>query len=122
MVGAGEPPLAQDIRARGGKAHAFGVDAWSEEETPERFRVIKSDIGLLEVMVFNIGANVTFPGVDTTARVFQKTWRWLGHPLEAKSRCASLYTSVPMAHESKPEAPVGPAAFRNGARAREPYV
>jgi NAD(P)-dependent dehydrogenase (short-subunit alcohol dehydrogenase family) len=66
--------LARDIRKSGGKAHAFGVDARSEDETNALFRKIESDVGALEVMVFNIGANVSFAGVDTTVRVFQKVW------------------------------------------------
>src|SRR3990167_2856845 len=51
---------AQDIRARGGVVHAKGVDARSEEETIALFAEIERDIGPIEVVVFNIGANVRF--------------------------------------------------------------
>lgn len=66
--------LAQDIRTTGGEAHAFGVDARSEEETTQLFATIERDIGPIEVLVFNIGANVQFGIRETTARVFTKVW------------------------------------------------
>ncbi|MDP3748620.1 MAG: SDR family NAD(P)-dependent oxidoreductase [Phenylobacterium sp.] len=65
---------AQDIRARGGVVHAKGVDARSEEETIALFAEIERDIGPIEVVVFNIGANVRFSIEETTARVFHKVW------------------------------------------------
>ena len=66
--------LAAEIRAKGGKAHALGVDARSEEETIALFDRIEREIAPLEVVVFNIGANVRFGVVETTARVFTKVW------------------------------------------------
>jgi NAD(P)-dependent dehydrogenase (short-subunit alcohol dehydrogenase family) len=66
--------LVASIRADGGKAHAFGVDAREEAEMIGLFETIERDIGPLEVVVFNIGANVRFPIVETTSRVFTKVW------------------------------------------------
>jgi NAD(P)-dependent dehydrogenase (short-subunit alcohol dehydrogenase family) len=66
--------LAQSIRADGGRAHAYGVDARSEEEMAALFAAIERDVGPLEVVVFNIGANVRFGIRETTARVFTKVW------------------------------------------------
>ncbi|MFM1959072.1 MAG: hypothetical protein RL588_589 [Pseudomonadota bacterium] len=66
--------LAEDIRAVGGEAHAFGCDAREEAEVVALFDRIEAEIGPLEVVVFNIGANVRFPIVETTARVFTKVW------------------------------------------------
>jgi len=66
--------LAEEIRATGGSAHAFGCDAREEAEVIALFDRIEADIGPLEVVVFNIGANVRFPVVETTARVFTKVW------------------------------------------------
>lgn len=66
--------IAQRIRDAGGVAHARGVDARSEEETVALFEEIERDIGPLDVVVFNIGANVRFPIEATTARVFTKVW------------------------------------------------
>jgi NAD(P)-dependent dehydrogenase (short-subunit alcohol dehydrogenase family) len=66
--------LVAEIRASGGEAHAFGVDARSEEETVALFDRIEHDIGPVEVVVFNIGANVRFGIRETTTRVFTKVW------------------------------------------------
>ena len=66
--------LAEAIRGTGGEAHAFGVDARSEEETIELFATIERDIGPISVVVFNIGANVQFGIRETTTRVFTKVW------------------------------------------------
>ncbi len=66
--------LAKAIRSTGGEAHAFGVDARSEEETIELFATIERDIGPISVVVFNIGANVQFGIRETTTRVFTKVW------------------------------------------------
>lgn len=66
--------LADEIRAAGGEAHAFGCDARDETEVMSLFERIEAEIGPLEVVVFNIGANVRFPIVETTSRVFTKVW------------------------------------------------
>ena len=66
--------IAQGIRSQGGVVHARGVDARSEEETVALFQEIERDIGPLEVVVFNIGANVRFAIEATTVRVFTKVW------------------------------------------------
>jgi NAD(P)-dependent dehydrogenase (short-subunit alcohol dehydrogenase family) len=63
--------LAREI---GPQAHAFGVDARSEEETVALFDRIEREIGPIGVVVFNIGANVRFGIRETTARVFTKVW------------------------------------------------
>lgn len=66
--------LANDIHARGGKARPYGVDARSEEEMVALFDRIENEVGPLEVVVFNIGANVRFGVQETTSRVFHKVW------------------------------------------------
>ena len=66
--------LAQSIRDAGGRARAYGVDARSEDETIALFARIEKEIGPLEVVVFNIGANVNFPITETTTQVFTKVW------------------------------------------------
>jgi len=66
--------LVAEIAKAGGSGHAFGVDARDEEATIELFAKIEKDIAPLEVVVFNIGANVWFPIVDTTTQVFRKVW------------------------------------------------
>lgn len=66
--------LAEEIRAEGGEAHAMGVDARDEAEMTPLFDRIEKDIGPLEVVVFNIGANVHFNIRETTTRVYSKVW------------------------------------------------
>ncbi|MGO4761644.1 SDR family oxidoreductase [Cupriavidus sp. 2KB_3] len=67
-------PLVDQIRAEGGEAHAFGCDARKEEDTVALIERIERDIAPLEVAVFNIGANVNFPILETTSRVYFKVW------------------------------------------------
>lgn len=67
-------PLVERIEADGGQARAFGSDARKEDEVVELFATIEREVGPLEVVVFNIGANVMFPIRDTTTRVFTKVW------------------------------------------------
>jgi NAD(P)-dependent dehydrogenase (short-subunit alcohol dehydrogenase family) len=68
-------PLAAEIRAAGGEAHPFSLDAREEDQVTELFARIERDIGPLEVVVFNVGANVSFPIRETTTRVFTKVWQ-----------------------------------------------
>jgi NAD(P)-dependent dehydrogenase (short-subunit alcohol dehydrogenase family) len=67
-------PLVAEIEEQGGEARAFGVDAREEEQVVALFDEIERDIAPLEIVVFNIGANVNFPIRDTTARVYRKVW------------------------------------------------
>lgn len=66
--------LARRIRDEGGIAHAFGVDAREEDEMAPFVERIEREIGPIAVAVYNIGANVRFPIVETTTRVFRKVW------------------------------------------------
>jgi NAD(P)-dependent dehydrogenase (short-subunit alcohol dehydrogenase family) len=66
--------VAADIQSRGGEARAYGVDARSEAEMVALFETIEREVGPLEVVVFNIGANVRFGIRETTTRVFTKVW------------------------------------------------
>jgi NAD(P)-dependent dehydrogenase (short-subunit alcohol dehydrogenase family) len=66
--------LAQTIRAGGGVAHAFGLDARVESDVAALVGRIEREIGPIEVLVFNIGANVRFPVVETTTQVYSKVW------------------------------------------------
>jgi len=67
-------PLVQRIRADGGVAHAFGSDARKEDQVIELVSHVESDIAPIEVLVFNIGANVRFAIAQTTSRVYYKVW------------------------------------------------
>jgi NAD(P)-dependent dehydrogenase (short-subunit alcohol dehydrogenase family) len=67
-------PLVDGIHAAGGKAFAFGSDARKEEEVIALFEKVESEIGPVEVLVFNIGANVPCSILDETARKYFKIW------------------------------------------------
>jgi NAD(P)-dependent dehydrogenase (short-subunit alcohol dehydrogenase family) len=66
--------LAETIRAEGGEAYGFGLDARVEEGVVALVERIEREIGAIEVLVFNIGANVRFPVGETTTRVYSKVW------------------------------------------------
>lgn len=66
--------LASALRVQGGQAYAFGVDARDEDAMIGLFDAIEADIGPIDVVAFNIGANVAFDIVETTTRVYQKVW------------------------------------------------
>ena len=67
-------PLVADIKAAGGEAHAYGVDARKEDNMIALVADIERDVAPIEIAVFNIGANVNFPIRDTTSRVYYKVW------------------------------------------------
>jgi NAD(P)-dependent dehydrogenase (short-subunit alcohol dehydrogenase family) len=62
------------IEAEGGKAYGFSCDARKEEEVVQLVEQIESSIGPIEVLVFNIGANVPCSILDETARKYFKIW------------------------------------------------
>jgi NAD(P)-dependent dehydrogenase (short-subunit alcohol dehydrogenase family) len=67
-------PLVEEIRAAGGEAHGFASDARKEEQVAELVDQIESQIGPIDVFVFNIGANVPCSILEETARKYFKVW------------------------------------------------
>lgn len=67
-------PLLDEIRAAGGEARGFGSDARDEAQVIELFSTVEREVGPVEVLVFNIGANVNFPIAEMTERVYRKVW------------------------------------------------
>ena len=67
-------PLVDAIRAEGGQAHGFASDARREEAVVALVEEIEASVGPIEVLVFNIGANVRTPVLDETARRYFKIW------------------------------------------------
>lgn len=66
-------PLVQEVEARGGRMIARSVDA-RQEDAITAFLQEADREAPLEVCIFNAGANVNFPLVETTERVFRKVW------------------------------------------------
>ena len=67
-------PLVDELNQQGFTAHAFTCDARKEEDLIGLFEHVESSIGALEMVVFNIGANVPMKIVDTDSRKFFKIW------------------------------------------------
>ena len=67
-------PLIDELAAKGLAAHAFSCDARKEEAIEQLFTKVEADIGAIEVVVFNIGANVPMGILDTDSRKFFKIW------------------------------------------------
>jgi NAD(P)-dependent dehydrogenase (short-subunit alcohol dehydrogenase family) len=66
-------PLVAEIEAAGGTCVGASLDARREEEVAG-FVARAEAIGPLEVCVFNVGANVQMPLLETTERVYRKVW------------------------------------------------
>ena len=66
-------PLLAEIEGAGGRIAGRSLDARKEDEITA-FLQDADATAPLEVCVFNIGANVNFPLLETTERVFRKVW------------------------------------------------
>lgn len=65
--------LVAEIEAAGGRCVGLELDARSEDAIAA-FLAAAEAIAPLEVCIFNVGANVNFPLLETTERVFRKVW------------------------------------------------
>jgi len=73
-------PLRAEIETAGGTFFGRTLDARKEDETTA-FLNDADKHAPLEVCIFNVGANVNFPILETTDRVFRKVWEmacWAG--------------------------------------------
>src|SRR5438309_1923742 len=66
-------PLVAENEAAGGTCTGLSLDARQEDAVADFMRQA-DEAAPLEVVVFNIGANVNFPVLKTTERVFRKVW------------------------------------------------
>ena len=67
-------PIVAEIAAEGGRAIPFSCDARQEDQMIALVDRIEREIGPIEVAVFNVGANVRFPILEMTTRVYTKVW------------------------------------------------
>ena len=67
-------PLVDKIVAQGGRARAYGLDARREDQVARFFSQVEAEVGSVAVVVFNVGGNVRFPILDTTAQKYFKVW------------------------------------------------
>jgi short-subunit dehydrogenase len=66
--------LVEAIRSEGGEAYGFAADARKEEDVAALVERIEREVGPIEVMIFNIGANVPASILEETARKYFKIW------------------------------------------------
>src|ERR1700719_2041681 len=66
--------LVQEIISSGGVAHAVSTDVRNEEAVQAIFAQVEAELGPVEVCLFNAGANVESPLIETSARLFFKAW------------------------------------------------
>jgi len=66
--------VVQEIVASGGAAHAVSTDVRNEEAVQALFAQVEAELGPVEVCLFNAGANVKAPLVETSSRLFFKAW------------------------------------------------
>jgi len=67
-------PLIDQITQEGWRAIAFGLDARREDQVTSFFDRIEAEVGPIEVVVFNVGGNVRFPILETSAQKYFKVW------------------------------------------------
>lgn len=65
--------LEAEIAASGGRFTGHSLDARQEDQVAAFLDAVNNDAPL-EVCIFNVGANVNYPLLDTTERVFRKVW------------------------------------------------
>ncbi len=66
-------PLKAAIEADGGACVTRALDARKEEDIAAFLEAAEAEAPL-EAVIFNVGANVYFPLLETTERVFRKVW------------------------------------------------
>src|SRR6516162_11866815 len=66
--------LVDEMTSAGLRIQAFSVDARQEAEVQALFATIEKEVGPIEVCLFNAGANVNKPLIETTEKLFFKAW------------------------------------------------
>ncbi len=89
-------PLVADVEAAGGEIVARGLDARKEDDVTGFLRAADAHAPL-EVCIFNVGANVNFPLLETTERVFRKVWEM------------ACYSGSAMRRSQAPNSPCAPS-------------
>lgn len=67
-------PLVEEMAEEGHTVHGWSCDARKEEAIIDLFERIETEVAPLEVVIFNIGANVPLDILETTTRKFYKIW------------------------------------------------
>lgn len=68
-------PLVDEMAAAGQYVRAYSVDARREAQVQDLCEQVERDVGPIEVCLFNAGANVQKPLLETTDELFFKAWQ-----------------------------------------------
>ena len=68
-------PLVDEMTAAGRYARAYSVDARQEVQVQELCEQVERDVGPIEVCLFNAGANVQKPLLETSGELSFKAWQ-----------------------------------------------
>ena len=66
--------LIESIEKSGGEVVGFHSDARNEKDVIKLIRNIEGQLGAIEVCIYNVGGNVSYPILETTSRVYRKVW------------------------------------------------
>ena len=66
--------VVDEIAAAGGKAKAYACDATSEDAVAGLFKAAESDLGALEVAIYNASGRVRKPVAETSLAEFTDSW------------------------------------------------
>jgi len=68
--------LVQDIKADGGEASGFLMNAVEDNAIEDRVAAVEADIGPIEVVIYNLGAQIGDRSLEETShRAFEMGWR-----------------------------------------------
>ena len=68
--------MVESIEGQGGSASGFLLNAVEADSIEERIRAVEADIGPIEVVVFNLGAQIGDRALkDTSYKAFEMGWR-----------------------------------------------
>ena len=68
-------PLIREIEERGGSAKAYTADATDEEAVAQLFCCAESELGQVEITIFNVGIRYQASILEMRSDEFQNTWR-----------------------------------------------
>ncbi len=66
--------LIEEIEGQGGTLRAYSSDARDEDATAALFDAVEADLGPVDVVLYNAGANAKLPILETTASMYRKVW------------------------------------------------
>ena len=66
--------VVREITGSGGVARAIGTDVRSEQAVQALFAEVEAELGPVEICLFNAGANLKAPLIETDSRLFFKAW------------------------------------------------